>query len=153
EAGRPNEFTGFRVAAGPGGALAGWSPWRNTAQGNSSGAGDVGAGGAAPFKSRWPGKEAIVLPNPGAGARAGECLELGVLDGKGITLVGTPGANAPSRLRAGSIDVFGVDAVRPLQRLAGERQDAQFGRGPMTVLDFDGDGQLDIAVGDPDDNW
>ena len=151
--GRPNEFTGFRVGAMAGGALAVWSPWRNTAQGNLLGAIDVVAAGSTPFKSRWPGKETAVLPNFGAGDRAGQAVDLGVLDGKGVTLVGTPGANAASRLRAGSVDVFGADATHPLQRLAGERQDAQFGRGPMTVLDFDGDGQLDVAVGDPEENW
>ncbi|WP_394843219.1 FG-GAP-like repeat-containing protein [Pendulispora brunnea] len=152
-AGRPNEFTGLRIAAVGAGALAVWSPWRNTAQGNFAGAIDVVPAGPAPFKSRWPGKEAMVLPTFGAGDRAGQAVELGVLDGKSITVVGAPGANASSRLRAGAVDLFGADAARPLQRVAGERQDAQFGRGPMAVLDFDGDGQLDLAVGDPDDNW
>ncbi|WP_394832685.1 FG-GAP-like repeat-containing protein [Pendulispora rubella] len=152
-AGRPNEFTGLRIAAVGAGALAVWSPWRNTAQGNFAGAIDVVAAEPAPFKGRWPGKEAIVLPTFGAGDRAGQAVELGVLDGKSITLVGAPGANVPSRLRAGAVDLFGADAARSLQRVTGERQDAQFGRGAMAVLDFDGDGQLDLAVGDADDNW
>ena len=154
----PNDLDGFRVAAMRGGGLATWAPWRTTHQGPFVGGIDYVAAGPGKVVDRWAEHASIDLPSFGASDRAGASVLLAALahGRSALAIVGAPGAGSPGsqghaageRLRAGTVDIFETDVAKPVARAWVDRNDAQLGGGPMTTLDFDGDGTKELAVGD-----
>ncbi|HWL85393.1 MAG TPA: FG-GAP repeat protein, partial [Polyangiaceae bacterium] len=129
--------------------------WRTTQRGSFVGAVDVVSPGPTTLANRWRDKRAIDLPNFGAGDRAGQAVALAPLaltDGSKtpLALVGTPGASSPTHLRAGAVDIFAGDGTHPVQRITVDQDGDQIGT-DVVSLDFDGDGQLDLAVAAPNE--
>lgn len=158
-----NELQGFRVtglrsAMVRGAGLAGWAAWRNTSQGAYTGAVDYVPPDVTAATMRWSMRWSLVLPNFGASDRAGNQVALADLssDGTMDTVFAAPGAHSPmtmsrpagDRLRTGAVQVVPAGTTMPAAHLWVDRTDAQIGTSAIAILDFDGDGHLDVAVGD-----
>ncbi|MBI5518419.1 MAG: FG-GAP repeat protein [Deltaproteobacteria bacterium] len=163
------EFLGARSAAAAGamgrtGPVAVWAAYRNTPMGFASGALVVlPPGSPSPFMTRWMARSTINLPLFANGDRSGAGLALGPMraPASGDLVLGSPGAHSPEvpalgmtaarpagfRARVGVVDV-----VRSPERVSFARfwQDrgSQLG-GSVAMLDFNGDGRQDVAIGDP----
>ncbi len=163
----PNQVQGFRVTAlreAHATGVASWAAWRSTTFGPFVGAIDYVTPAAGPISSLWEKRRAIELPNFGASDRAGASVAfLDPAKGPVRLLVGSPGANSPpsvdpprasgERLRTGVVDAFDVGGVRrePLFRAFVDRSEARIGDS-VAVLDFDGDGEMEVAIGDPNES-
>ena len=119
------------------------------------------------FTERWSGASWFDVPVLPAADRTGISVMLGALRGAttaGDVVVGSPGAHSPVvpamgtaaarpagfRGRVGALDIIG-SSLPPSQRIWVDRSNAQLGAS-TAVLDFDGDGRLDVALGDPNES-
>jgi hypothetical protein len=174
----PTELTGYRLAAWGAGmmrasGLAVWSPWRDTmlTEGGRmlsqpfGGAIDYVAPGNGALNDRWmvaANRRTIVLQQPPAGDRAGSLVALGPISARTSVeaVVNAPLTHSPAiptampPLRAGAnLNTSAVEVYNPMGAPVGRyfRSYASGAPGisPMVVLDFDGDGLVELAVAEP----
>jgi hypothetical protein len=164
--GTAREFLGLAMAgrAGTGGlpgALAVLAGFQSTGQGYAMGAVRWAAPAVGNLTTRMMGASTVELPGFAAFDRSGTAVALTGGNAPAL-VVGSPGAHSPAvaamgmtaaqpaaaRPRVGAIDVFPAGASVVSQRAWVARDNAQYGA-VMTTLDFDGDGLLDLAVGEP----
>jgi hypothetical protein len=140
-------------------AVAVWTALRNTPAGFRAGALSVLSSGAATtMQARWDARTTMNPPLLAGGDEGGTTIALGAFGSStgGDLLVGTPGAHSPAMgalpagyaQRVGALAVLRASDGNMSVSIAGERSYSNFGRF-MTTLDFNGDGRLDVAVGDP----
>ncbi|MFO0610073.1 MAG: FG-GAP-like repeat-containing protein [Polyangiales bacterium] len=163
------ETLGHRIAFGqaPAGMAAPLlvvSAYRSTATVFGGAARWIPAGPPAPLADRWAASAWLDFPVLPAFDRSGTAVALGALRGTsaGDLVVGSPGAHssfvppagtAPSRpagfrARTGAVDLVRAAETATADRWWVDRANAALGSA-VAVLDFDGDGRLDLAVGDP----
>lgn len=146
--------------------LAALALWRNTMTAQFAGALDSYAAGAGGVLSRLAMPTTVPLQVFPAGDRSGAAVALGALSAMGpvhavVTSAGSHSVAAPlamppraigARRRTGTFELFApAPPAAPPPTLRGDpntRDGAQLGAS-MTTLDFDGDGSLDVAIGDP----
>lgn len=168
ERGEAGEFLGARVAALPrrGGAagLAVWSAYRNTQNGFAGSA--VWLVDPAPsteWATHWSSRRELALPVFAAGDRSGTGLAIGPMrgGGSGDVALGSIGTHSPPlpmmgataaraagfRARVGVVDVVASEGNVNNVRFWQDRAVAL--GAAVAVLDFNGDGLADVAVGDP----
>lgn len=108
------------------------------------------ASGAAFVVSTASGATLLALVGEDTGARFGEALaNVPDLDDDGLedVAVGAPYTNAPGQI--GQVYVFSSATGALLHRLVGTQPGAIYGRMIARVLDVDGDGTDDLAIGAP----
>ncbi|MFO0627510.1 MAG: FG-GAP-like repeat-containing protein, partial [Polyangiales bacterium] len=169
--GEAGEFLGARVAALPrargAAGLAVWSAYRNTQNAYAGSA--VWLVDPAPsteWTTHWSSRRELALPVFAAGDRTGTGLAIGPMrgGGSGDVALGSTGTHSPPiptmgataarvagfRARVGVVDVLASDGNVNNTRLWQDRS-VQLGAA-VAVLDFNGDGLADVAVGDPTAN-
>ncbi|MBL8604860.1 MAG: VCBS repeat-containing protein [Myxococcales bacterium] len=165
--GEMREFVGGALASraamrGATSPVVALSSYRTTSEGFAMGAlrwMPAGVPGSLP--GRFTTSTLMNLPGFAAGDRTGSGL--GWLDGTSpAVFVGSPQAHSPAipmmgmtaardagfRQRTGVVDQFAGSNSAPSRRFWVDRDSAQMGAA-ITTLDFDGDGRLDLAIGDP----
>ncbi len=108
------------------------------------------APGAAFVVSSATGATLLAVVGEDTGARFGEALaSVPDIDGDGLDdlAVGAPYTNAPGQI--GQVYVFSSPTGALLHRLVGTQPGAIYGRLVARVLDVDGDGTDDLAIGAP----
>lgn len=135
---------------GPAHAVAVGASARSTAVGVNTGAVDViPAGPARDLAARWSTRRAVALWQQGGEDAFGAGLAIG---NRGGLFVGAPFASqrvdATLRPRNGGVWSFPPGQRTPDFALREAREGAQTGAA-LALLDFNGDGRLDLAVGDP----
>ncbi|MFO0609848.1 MAG: VCBS repeat-containing protein [Polyangiales bacterium] len=160
--GSGTETFGSAVAVGgpagtssPARAVAVAAALRTTPVGYITGGVDlVPAGAAAALDARWAAHESFALPQRAGADAFGSSVAVGSLGAgrAGDALVGAPLANVRVgdvvRPRAGTVGLFAAGAAAGTSAYAGDRDYATVGAA-VTTLDFNGDGRVDFAVGDP----
>lgn len=168
--GAMREFAGARIAVGRAATgmmapVAVLSAYRNTSSALAVGAVRWLAGGARQTPvDRWANGAVLDLPSFAAGDRTGANLVIASIRtaNSGELVVGTPGAHSPAvpamgttaavpagtTTRVGAVDVFRSGEMYSAQRFWVNRANAALGSS-LAVLDFNGDGRRDVAVGDP----
>jgi len=164
--GTGREFLGLALAARPGmrGQPAGLvvlSPFLTAGQGYAMGGVRWVAPAVGSLTARMQAATPLALPGFAAFDRSGTAVAL--TGGASPALaIGSPGAHSPAvsamgmtaaqpaaaRPRVGAVDVVPSGTTTVSQRAWVPRDNAQFGA-VVTALDFDGDGLLDLAVGEP----
>ncbi len=144
-----------RSSPGPARAVAVAAALRTTPVGYITGGVDlVGAGAASSLTMRWAAHTAIALPQRAGADAFGSAVAVGSLAAgrAGDALVGAPLAHTRVgdvvRPRAGAVSLFPSGASTGAVSYAGDRDYALVGSSVAT-LDFNGDGRVDYAVGDP----
>ncbi|MFO0650113.1 MAG: FG-GAP-like repeat-containing protein [Polyangiales bacterium] len=141
--------------AGPAHAVAIGAAARTTSEGFCGGGVDVMAPSArAEFAARWSGHRSLVLPLRAGGDAFGTAVAVGSLGtaSGGDALVGAPQAHltvgAGVRAMAGAVTSFPASSATGTAGFTGDRDYARLGSA-IAVLDFNGDGRADVAIGDP----
>ncbi len=164
--GTGREFLGLALAARPGtrglpAALAVLSPFQTLGQGYAMGGVRWVPPAVGGLAARMQGAATLSLPGFAAFDRTGTAVAFSG-GASPFLAVGSPGAHSPAipavgmtaaqpaglRPRVGALDTFAAGSAAVAQREWVARDNAQFGA-VMTALDFDGDGRLDLAVGEP----
>ena len=142
-------------AAGPAHAVAIGAAARTTTEGFCGGGVDVMAPSPrAEFAARWSGHRSLVLPLRAGGDAFGTSVAVGSLGtaSGGDALVGAPQAHltvgAGVRAMSGAVTSFAASSATGAAAFTGDRDYARLGSA-ITVLDFNGDGRADVAIGDP----
>ncbi len=152
--GDAQETLGSAVAVdhgpGPARAVALGASARTTAVGVNTGAVDVlPAGPARDLPARWPERRAVALWQQAGDDAFGTGVAIG---NRGTLFVGAPLASQRTdttlRPRNGGVWSFPPGQTTADAALREPRENAQTG-GAVALLDFNGDGRLDLAVGDP----
>lgn len=166
------ETLGHRIAfgAGPRGMAAPLlilAAYRNTSTVFGGAARWIPAGPPAPLTARWEASAWREIPILPAFDRSGASVALGALQGTsaGDLVIGSPGAHssfvpamgtnparpAGFRARTGAVDLVRARETTAVQRWWVDRANANLGTA-VAVLDFDGDGRQDLAIGDPNES-
>jgi hypothetical protein len=166
----PTELTGTRVAAiagamGQGAGLAVWHGWRDTTltEGGAmlsqpfGGAVEYVPAGAGAASARWSmmaARRSLVLPLQPSGERAGTAVLLGGVSAPGAmeSVVSAPFAHSPATMTArasqlasvGAIELYPSSGAAPLGRYT--KAFASGIQAATVLLDFDGDGTMELAV-------
>jgi len=125
------------------------------------------AGPARSFTDRWMAGTWQDIPVLPSFDRSGTAVALGALRGAAagdlalgspgahsapVAMVGTtPGRVAGFRARTGAVDLVRAAETAPAERWWVDRASNALG-GAIAVLDFDGDGRQDLAIGDPSES-
>lgn len=142
-------------AAGPARAVAVGASMRTTSVGYLTGAVEVlrPAAASAPA-ARWAARAPLALPQNAGGDQFGRAVAVASLGAgrQGDALVGAPNAQTASggvvRARTGAVALYPSGATAASTSIVNDREHGGVGAS-LAVLDFNGDGRPDVAVGDP----